>query len=232
VAHHHTVGEFVDVYEHLDDDLDDEGVARRDRVLASPRPAQLTGSRYSDGRSLDLIARDVWRDVEAAVVSGMLPEGLRCEVRIEQYEAGPGLELEVQRAPGLWIPDLCEMCVPVVYGIQPPPDGGLTCGHTPTRAGHSRAAEGVLLTLLAIGDVYNRDASRIDGREYVVQSAFDLATCFDGNLGRAQRETLRSSEQAMRELARRRAAAASPASPPLPSGGASCSQAEPSRTAP
>jgi hypothetical protein len=232
VAHNRAVGEHVDVYESLGHDVDAAGAARRARVLRGPAPLSLAGSKHSDGRPLSLIARDVRRDIEAAISDGTLPEGLRCVVRIEPFDSGPGLEIEVVRAPRLWIPDLCEMCVPVAFRVQAPPEGGLTCGHTPTLAGYSLAAEGVLLTLLAVGDIYNCDTSRIEDGEYVVRSAFELATCFSSTLGRAQRETLRSSEQAMRERARRRAAAASPASPPLPSGGASCSPAEPSRTAP
>ncbi len=187
VAHHRAVGEFVDVYEHMEDDLDEEDAARRDRVLASPPPAPLTGSNFRHGRPLDVIRRYVRRDIEAAVVAGMLPEGLQCAVRIEPYEGRLGIEIEVVRVPGLWIPDLCEMCIPVAYRVRPMPEGGLTCRHTPTLAGYSIAADGVLLTLLAIGDVYNRDSGIIGDGAYVVESGFPLGTCFDGALGRAQR---------------------------------------------
>ncbi len=232
VAHYRAVGEFVDVYENLDDD-DDEAVTRRARVLASPAPASLVGAKYSEGRSLAAIAHGVRRDIETAVGNGMLPAGLRCEVRIEQFEAGPGIEIEVVRAPGIWIPDLCQMCVAVAYEVQPPPPGGLTCGHTPCIAAHSVTADGVLLTLLAIGDAYNADSSRVEGREYKVSGAFELATFFGGDLCGAQRETLRSSEEAMRERARRQAAhAGAPPSPPLPPGGSKYRPAEPPRTAP
>ena len=233
VAHYRAVGEFVDVYESLDDDVDAEGAARRDRVLASPSPAPLVGAKYDEGRPLTAIAHSVHRDIETAVGNGILPRGLRCAVRLEEFERGPGIEIEVVRAPGLWIPDLCQMCVPVAYGEAPPPEGGLTCGHTPSLAGQSPAAHGVLLTLLAIGDVYNRDSNRIEDGAYVTQGAFELATCFDGSLAGEQRETLRSSEEAMRERARRRAAqaGASP-SPALPPGAASYRPVEPPRTAP
>jgi hypothetical protein len=46
---------------------------------------------------------------------------------------------------------------------------------------------------------------QLEDGSYLVTSAFELAACFGGDVGRAQREALRSSEQAMRELARRRA---------------------------
>jgi hypothetical protein len=233
VAHYLAVGEFVDVYENLDRDVDIAGAARRARVLASPAPTPLVGPRYREGRALAAIARDVTRDIDAAVGRGVLPEGLRCTVSVEQFEAGPGIEVQVVRAPGLWIPDLCEMCVPVAYGLEPPPEGGLRCGHTPSLGGDSIAADGVLLTVLAIGDAYNRDSSQIEAGQYVVQSAFELATCFGAGVGRAQRETLRSSENAMRDRLRRRAAQPEAAPPPsLPPGGTNCRPAEPSRTAP
>jgi hypothetical protein len=218
VAHNRAVSERVEVYERLRDDVDAAGAARRARVLSSPPPAAVVGARYREGRPLELVAHDVRHDVDAAIGDGTLPAGLRCTVRIEPFEEGPGIEIEVVHAPRLWIPDVCEMCLPAAYGLEPPDK--LTCGHTPSRTAHSLAADGVLLTLLAIGDVYNRDEGSVENGDYRVESAFVLATCFDGSLARAQRDKLRSSDEALRErAARRRDATTTAAGPPsLPPG--------------
>jgi hypothetical protein len=120
-------------------------------------------------------------------------------VRVERLEAGPrGLVIEVMEAPGLWVPDVCEACMPVALGLLPPSDV-LYCGHTPSLGGDSLAAQGVLLTVMAIADVHNWDAGRIVGDRYVVECAFELAICFAPNVGRAQRERLRSTELAFRD---------------------------------
>jgi hypothetical protein len=209
VAHQRAVGERVDQHENLGEKLDGASEARRLRLLARPPPADLVGRLYRPRRPLEEVARNVRRDIMTAGSQGLLPDRLRCTVEVETFEAGPGVAIEVVNAPGLWIPDVCEMCLPVAFGLGSaplgaPPNGGPTCGHTPSRTGYSLAAHGVLLTLLAIGDVYNADAGEVEGAAYLVESAFELATSFCSALDRAQRETLRSSEQALQERARRR----------------------------
>jgi hypothetical protein len=205
VAHQRAVGERLDAHESLGQEVDSAGEARRLRILARPPPANLVGRLYRPRRPLEEVARDVRRDIMSAVSQGLLPERLRCTVDVETFEAAQGLAIEVVSAPGLWIPDVCEMCLPIAFGVATPPDGGPTCRHTPTRTGYSLAAHGVLLSLLAIADVYNADAGSVEGAAYVVESAFELATSFCSALDRAQRDTLRSSEQALQERARRRA---------------------------
>jgi hypothetical protein len=206
VAHHRTIGERVDVHESRAHSVDANGAAEvaatRARVLARPPPAPLVGSRYRDGRLLTEIATDVHRDIQVAVSRGLLPGGLRCAVRVERFEAGRGLELEVLDAPGLWIPDVCEVCLPVALGIEPRTVGPLYCGHTPVLGGDSLAAQGVLLTLMALADLYNWDAGWVEGERYAVESAFQVATCFGPHVGKAQREGLRLSEAAFRSRLR------------------------------
>ncbi len=177
-----------------------EDDAERVHRRALPPPAPLKGPRYRSGRTLSEIERAVRRDLGAAATDGTLPAGLLSTVRA----AGGGLEIEVTKAPRVWLPDLCEVCLPRAYGLgAAAPSGPPSCGHTPTLGGESLEATGLLLTVFALADVYNCDESGFDeGDQLRVAMGFDLAVCFDPGLARAQRERLQTSTDYLRELAR------------------------------
>lgn len=176
-----------------------EDDAERARRRALPPPAPLKGAHYRSGRTVAEIERAVRRDLGAAATDGTLPAGLLCTVRA----AGAGLDIEVKKAPRVWIPDLCEVCLPRAYGLgAAAPSGPPSCGHTPTLGGESLEATGLLLTVLALADVYNCDESGFDGDQLRVAMGFELTVCFDPALARAQRERLQTSTDYLRELAR------------------------------
>jgi hypothetical protein len=210
VAHNRAVGERVGALETAEELLDAAGVERRARALAVPPPAPLRGARFVPGRPLAAVARDVRSDVSRAVVAGLLPAGVSVVVSEARFELERGLEIEVVRAPRLWLPDVCEQCLSIAYGLERRPPSGPRCGHTPALAGMSVAAQGVLLTVLALGDAYNADELDQGPDSFFAASAFPLATFFGPQVGSGQRDKLRSSEAALRAIVQRRRAAGQP----------------------
>jgi hypothetical protein len=65
----------------------------------SPLPAP--ESKFAAGRDVRDIAKDLRKDIAAAVKSGLLPKGLKCSVRIERYAGGRSIDITVTAAPGV-----------------------------------------------------------------------------------------------------------------------------------
>jgi hypothetical protein len=76
--------------------------AERERILAV-RASHWTGSKYQQGRDIAEVAKDVRKDLRAAVKARQLPKGFKASVRIERYSMGRSLNVVVKAAPGVQI---------------------------------------------------------------------------------------------------------------------------------
>ena len=119
-------------------------IAREEARLAAVAEGHYTGSRYVQGRDVAEVAKDIRRDIAAAVKAGELP-AIRCTVRTRRYSMGRSIDVEVTAVPaGL-----------IVANVRRALDDD--CGEP----WMSAAGRGLLMDLEAIVNRYNFDKSDI-----------------------------------------------------------------------
>jgi hypothetical protein len=153
-----------------------------------------TGSKYERGRNIAEIAKDVRRDIAAAVKGGTLPAGVRTSVRISRYSMGQSLNIDITAAPGL----------PIFSRdyLRDERDEPHRASYGPWESPEAIAAREAIES---IGNAYNESRSDLQN-DYHCETFF-LHVQFDGALRDADRA------RGLAELAAAEASAAEPIAP-------------------
>lgn len=144
--------------------------------------AKWTGTKYDKAQDVADIAKLVRADIKAAITADELPQGLKCSVTIDRYSMGCSLDVHVTALP--WQPlEWADRW----FG-----------GDRERRTVHTEAAKGVLETLQAIVDAYNR--KDIDSQSDYYNVRFSDHVRMDYQFQRACEEALGADPEKLEQV--------------------------------